>query len=802
MKKIANRVKKLAGKVKQDVVYYYRLTFWLFLNRSRQFFAFFSRHFDHIRQVSYILAALLVGTLVNHFGGVSFTQDILSNFLFAAGAMTGGTIAIVFTISIFLLQNASDLYSSQYLEVYIHDWREKFVYFTVILITLVILGIGLYVGGLASVPSQVQVQIVVWSLLLIGLVFALIDLQYKNVLRKINPSFAIMFLEKEGARFIVRLKYDAEKMAGIIQAKDSSVSKEMALASAYNSALQPFVSNLDRQLENLVEIAMKLSDKQEVQTTKRAFTAVHNILVGFFDARKTSSLILPSKVAFLAVESDSQNFLSRNFERLNKAGEKFIREGKDENATYIIDVYNSLAQKAQGMSFVGQRNENPILDLIIGYLGYLIDNGQRAKNVEVVFQGARVLGNIAILATQKGIGTILHGAQEKILQVAMYGFTEKQSVIVDQCTSDYLRIIEAIFGSTKIIRRHSFDDALKDIAMIANYASTLTSSGYLPNNFTTNTSMSKGYDEMYALIARLMNHYSNLKDDRKKKSYRSDIVGFFDEINSSLRHLSKNVKSSEGVLIDSIGRLLSDINELIVDMIVSNEFNDIKERLATCLGRNIHLPSWFAHHAEKFDGGSNAFRSLNESVTKTGILATEKLKNKDLVKSCVDCLYSLTKYTLEKGTGGYGYNEPRVLKKSCYLGILALKKGWRDVFVEVVVNISDFEQGYVAKYFGNLPADIDQEKLSPRKDQLFIELLHWRDSLVHQRLNGNLRIRDDAEAMMSPLVEVIDIDRFMFRIWHKFPADSEISEEVEILGARTKLVRVLQKIAKKLNVPL
>lgn len=464
MRAIIDKLKKWIQQALQYIRYDYRLTFWLYLNRWRNFVAFLKRHFDLIRQVSLVIAAIIAGFLVNHFGGISFTQDILSNYLVAAGAMAGGTIAIVFTISIFLLQNASDLYSSQYFEVYVHDWREKFVYYSVILITIALLGGGLYVGSLPSVPELVSSNIVFYSLIVIGLVFALIDWQYKNVCKKLNPSNAITFLESEGLLFLKRVQYDAGQIAGIMQVKDNNVSEGMVLAAAYNRVLQPFIANLDRQLENLVEISMKLGDKEEVGTTKRGFTAVRNVLVQFFEARKISSLILPSGAVFLAVESDSQSFLQRNCERLNKAGEKFVKESKDELATYVIDVYRALINKAQHIEFVNRKNENPILDLLVGNLNFFIENGKQVKNIEVVYQGLQVFGDTAVIASRKGLSLTLHGLLGKVMDIAVYGLSQKQLIIVDLCSMTFLRIIGAVFISPRIDRRTHFDDALKNIA--------------------------------------------------------------------------------------------------------------------------------------------------------------------------------------------------------------------------------------------------------------------------------------------------------------------------------------------------
>ena len=59
-------------------------------------------------------------------------------------------------------------------------------------------------------------------------------------------------------------------------------------------------------------------------------------------------------------------------------------------------------------------------------------------------------------------------------------------------------------------------------------------------------------------------------------------------------------------------------------------------------------------------------------------------------------------------------------------------------------------------------------------------------------------MRDDAESMMYPLIEQIDIDKFLFVIWQKYVADSEIEKEIE--GKTLEGKRLLQ-LANELKVP-
>lgn len=326
--------------------------------------------------------------------------------------------------------------------------------------------------------------------------------------------------------------------------------------------------------------------------------------------------------------------------------------------------------------------------------------------------------------------------------------------------------------------------------------------GLFPNDISTKFALSKAYDEMYSLIVEIVNYYSNLTEQREKDRYRSDFIEFINEIYMSLRQLSEQLKSCDTTLTDSIGRLIFDINNLLISLHANPEFTTEQRAIEERLSWNIHLPTWFAHHTEKFDAGCNPFNTLTDCVAKTGILVAEKMKNKKLLIACVSALNSFTIHALKKGTDSHGYDEPRILEKACYLGILALKKGWLDVFADIKVKIIIFEPQFFAKYFTNIPTDIDPENHNviglPHKDQLLRELIRWRDDYEKESRNGLLRIRDDAEAMMYELVTVYDIDKFIFEVWDIFFPDSQFGEEMELKLARQELIKSLKKIRDKL----
>lgn len=798
MKKIVEFVKTFLIQSLSYIKYDYFLSVWRLLSRLKMLGNFIKKYSGLVRRLLFVLISATVGFLIIQLDAVSFTQDILSNYLFAAAAMAGGTIAIVFTISIFLLQNASDLYSSQYFEIYIHDWKEKFVYFVVIFITILLFGFGLFAGGSIVLNKDTNSLIIFLSLIFIGVVFALIDWQYKNVRKKISPVQAIYFLESEGVRFLKNVNRDAKKIAHIIKLKSGEASEAEATAATYNQFLQPLISRLDGQLENLFEISSRLSSKQEIGTVKRGLDAVFKILVTYFEARRDSSVAIPAGIAFLSYQSDSQSFLSRNFERLNKIGEKFIEENKEDLSSYVVDVYRTLAIKAVGIEFIGGRGENPIFDSIVGYLISYVEFGKKKQNIEVVFQGARVVGDMAKLSAAYGFDVSLKTAQEKILDFAIFGLSQKQTVIIDRCSLIYLDIIAAIFNSTKIIRRHHFDDSLKNVAKISEYIDMALKSGFLSNDISSRFSISKGYDSFDSVISIISRIYSSVQNSRDKSSYRSDLLEFFEEFNSSLRELSEKIKNCDSYLVDSVARALFNVNELIVELIENQEFLGEKTKLERILSWNVHLPSFFVSYAEKIDNSSSRFNELTDCVSKTGILASERLGNKKIVSDCIESLYSITKQSIEKVKDGYGYTEPRVLEKACYLGILALKKGWRDVVTDIGLMIYEFEKSYFKKYLSNLPDGIDPMNHNhviglPHHDQLLRELWRWQDD--YDRMPNRPIFRDDPGTMMYEFIKDIDIDRFIFDIWGCFTSGSEIENEIELKPARKRLIRVLNSIA-------
>ena len=122
----------------------------------------------------------------------------------------------------------------------------------------------------------------------------------------------------------------------------------------------------------------------------------------------------------------------------------------------------------------------------------------------------------------------------------------------------------------------------------------------------------------------------------------------------------------------------------------------------------------------------------------------------NLVLDCIKATHSIAKETLNKIQNVYGFAEPRVMLRTCYLGVLALKHNQQGILIEVRKSVVEFEQLYAEK-FPVLP-----NQVSPEETQLYLECDRWCDEITDQ-FNFDSRINDDATAMMFEWGSIAEI---------------------------------------------
>jgi hypothetical protein len=713
----------------------------------RRFWARVVRAGDWVRQGLMVAVAIVVALVAIRLGAGAAAKAALANYLAATAVMIGGTTTIVFSVVIFLMQSTSDLHSSRYLDEYINA-RLRFIYFVIITIAMIFFGGSLYLFGAHAVSIVTGNAVVFVSLVIIAFVFALLDGQYGLIRRKINPYEMAAFIERKALRLLKQVESAARDIVRLTSVASQAIPESSAFAVAYQAWLKRGTATLDNDITLLLDMSIRLFERQEIEAAKDSVRRAGKILTTYISARKTSSVASPSAISFLAVESDSQHFLATHFEKMNRIGRQFAESGADDLAAEIVYAYRALADAAQDVTYIGLTGESPILEQVMQYLSAYMTDGS-PPNVEVLFQGTTVLGEIGVMATKRNLGALLLGVQGNLLQSAALSLDIQSVLVPIEASNALLAIVEASFcdGRDSQIATETSLRGVGDIAVrvMLDVQSTRLS----PNDGWSflQRVITVGFR---SLLNSIMTRYENITEAGGKGQYRRKLVAFFKELATSLRRIAQGGNAGS-LLSGEIGRLIASINSVIIAMLGRDDFADVHGQLRDRLKWLSYTPYWFVAEGGNFEADDQSVVSLTEAVAQTGVNAWQALEDKALVSECMKSVDAIARKVLERAPMGSGYSEPRIFENALYLGVLALKSGWQDVLDELRQKMETFESLYSAKY--------------GQVSRLRVEFERWQSEFDYERLNGAHDMIPGAQSLMYSLVDASEVAAFVAQMW-------------------------------------
>ncbi|MEW5983719.1 MAG: hypothetical protein AB1806_15305 [Acidobacteriota bacterium] len=751
-----------------------------------------------VRAVLFFGLASGLAAFINHATDADrVSGGTIAGVLIAMGSMFGGVLAIVFALSSFMQQNAAHLYSSQFYEVYARDRREKMIFGLIACLTISCFGLVLF-QNVATVPLP-QSVLVYLILLMTAAVFSLVDWQYQLVTRKINPLVALVFLEEQCLKSLARAHKFAKAIASWLRISDERLTEDQALAVSYARFITPQVGNVDHQLEHITEISLRLASKGELLATKRGLAAVHNVLAKYLEFRRDSSLALPAGPYLMAVESDSQNFLAKNFERTNTAGETLMAQRQSQSVVFIMDLYASLAVRSKEVQFLNRSGENPVLDQLRGYVRGLLDSAIRADDLEVCFRSVNVFKAIGMAAVDRRLHVAtLYGVYGDLARVATWAITSKKPVFVEHCTDAIVTLVGSSIQEDVPGLEPQVAEALKQLQAITLAMQAAVSAGFIPMNVHSQFLVGKCYEQLEPVFATLAQRYINLPEGQQKSAFASNLLRLLDALYQSLREMSELLKNCDAPVVFNIASLIDEILKRLVHLSVDTKDIGKRQEFEKSLRWYTYLPGWFVEHASTFTS-THAFGTLAGVAPMTALLLLHRQAWPEHIVDCAKAAFSVTKQMLKKVKGGYAYDEPRHMLTICYLGIVALKQGPAGVGVvkNIIAMIREFEDLYRQKYFSRFTPP-PGAYLGPRPEQLRIEMLRWRSDFIKDRYNF-VPLSDDPDSIVRQLVDDADVDRFIVEAWETVPPHSSIEQElVERLGRRRGIRRLVAILTNEL----
>lgn len=703
----------------------------------------------------------------------------LGNYFLAGGAMLGGMLAIVFSLSMFAIQKATDLFSARYIQIYIRNWQEKGLYVVFSLITISFFYFGLVFNNKESeILHGTSLWSIYYSFVCLVIIFVLIYWHYNNVIKKANPVNAINFLWRDSNELLKNINTYALKVYGINKINKAVIDKKSVMMTIYSSNL-PII---EMRIQEVFEISMRLADKGEIGVTKMGIATIRNILVHYLSLRKKSSFPYPAEDYILAWDSDSNNFLAKNYEKLEIAGTKFIQNQNIENARFIVQCYQVLCFSASEIEFSHLPGDNPIFFLTRGYLYSFLEVAMREKEKDVLLIGILTLPIVAKYSINKNLDTATMTIFSDMSKIALFALTNNLKFLINKYIDGLIVVLkESVFAKSPVNTLPR-----QVLSHISELTSWLQSTTISPQTFT------KAYDDMLLMLDKIVSYYNSMEDDEEKEYARVKLLAFFEELYSFLRSLSTEINICNNTLSSSIGQLISFANQYLLSFLEKDEFEAHKDAIKRSIIGFINLPSFFIHKADTFNMTHN-FTILVDSTLKDILNLYEKKEHKDLLESATKALYAIVKYLLKTQTDKGYYVEPRIMFRICLIGILAQKQGHKDLVEDIILKIYEFEYLYYEKHFGKMSEEDMRHIPTYDIKKLFKEFMDFRSELGRLDRSWMPSMFDDAEGIAKDLITVDDVDRFIFAIWESYIDGTYLKKEFERKIIIRRMIRILKK---------
>jgi len=707
----------------------------------------------------FLLILLGVTFLLGNFIDPSFDKGNAITFFTAVAAMIGGILAIVFSLSILLMGNAAERIPVGFYETAAKDSFHDVIFFLISVSSLTVFTFALLFGNSDFGHSVFLFQL---TLILIGGVFYLIFIFYQRVRSRLNPTNVLEIASKQALEKLKFTHKRAEEIAEVLirQPKlDKSITKEQALATSFQY-LQPEFIYINSRLNYLFDYHGKLVASNERSSALEVLQVITQILHKYFQTRKDSSLVLPAGF-ILATTSDSRAFLTPPLERLVAVGENYMRDNDNEGITRVISIFVQLCQSASQINYLTKHKvESPIMEQCVGYLSQLLQSAIKFNYQEALFQGAVAYPQITPIVIKQNLHHEFISIYEMLDKIAISALANRFNVVFGKVINSYAIIISQLISLKYFNLEMELKSLLEHLRDNIFYGYLSMSVGTLESSFFTQTNLALPFETLSSLIFQTAKAATDAKTDDEQKDWKQVFFTTVEELRATLRYLSEKMKTANHLLINTFGDMIADIGCLLLDLTKDDQWKKDKAELTKQVGWYLYQTEWFTHEVENIKD-NHAFDSLVEAAAKIGIRALERDQD-ETAKDAIKVISNFAnKMLINKGGSAYGFTEPRIMERACFIGILALKLGKKEIVDELKKYIKPFEEAYIKKWFSNIPKGMKLS--SPTKDQLMMEV-HGLIREIRNRY-GRLPMLDRSSEIMTQLVNEEDVNKFILEVW-------------------------------------
>lgn len=671
---------------------------------------------------------------------IYISEDHLYGLAFAVAGIIGASIAIIFSFSTFILQSTADLFSTQYLNKFIQDPKEKIFFWMLVILTILAF----------LTPVFIKYSVLEILAVILFTAFYLIYSLYNELRQRINPETTLGKIRNDALLQLKKVSKELKKHAHIQNKifEYNNESKSLSVAIQYKSNPNWNVLILEN-IKYLYEIGLRLLSKNEINSFNLTLRYIHDVYLQHLILRNGHIIRIPA--SFWGVYTfEDENFTTKVLEYLESMSNRVIQEKRKENIYYLLNIYESFITNLQFIKYadknIGSQGENPILSLVLGYYVGLVDKLAESKETDWVWESIKSLSRVSNLLLNNDYNHFnysqLEQAIDKVTISSLSG--KQQESLIKEIVNIYFNQIKIGWNKEYLHDAIFWKDLFKNLKK--NTLILSLSSGI-------NLSTSELYINFHGWQVNMINHIFDLADKDKQKELKSAYVALLEKWSDFLLDLARDV----GLENKHVGLpiIQSVDNNLRIIYGIKQKFDlDLNSLYRT----QFNTLSWFFQKTEKVE---ESFLFNLEQIQET-LLREIDSNLTDMTfdtKQIIDLYIRLVQQHFEKVSVGYGYNHPRVIEKLICLGLIMTKHNLDTA--EIIKLIDELNKKYLVlnKEYFELKAK-EPNLMGPDEYQLCKEI----HDLENDLFSYNSGMRMDIKELLSREITKVIWDRFIGQI--------------------------------------
>ncbi|MFW6172820.1 MAG: hypothetical protein ACOC5T_03675 [Elusimicrobiota bacterium] len=623
---------------------------------------------------------------------ITISDGNLHGFAFAVAGIIGASIAIVFSFSTFILQSTADLFSTQFLNKFIQDVKEKVFFWLLVFLTVAAFFTPIFL-------KKFVLEILV-AILLVA--FYLIYNLYKELRTRINPETtltkirndAIKRLEKENKR----LKRQAHIQNKIFEYEKEN--KDFSLDVQYKANPNWHRIVLEN-VKYLYEIGLRLLAKNEINSFNLTVKYIRDIYLKHLSLRNKNFIRMLTSF-WGAYSFDDEGFTAKILEYLQSMGNRIIQEKRKENVYYLLNIYENILANSLNIEYadktLGNHKGNPLPNLILAYYVGFIEKLLASKENDWIWESIKSVSNVSSLVLQKTDDHFIVSQINQIInKISISCLSSNQETFLRKFVNIYFNQIKIAWNKyehNEIFWKALFKELKKNVLLLSVASNRLS------------LSASELFIDFHAWQGNVINWIIGIKEEKEKKEDLNRFIQLLERWSNFLLDFARDT----GLENKQIGLPIIQSIENNINIIYGIKSNFANVDLDKIYKTQFYALSWYFQKTDKVE---ESFLFNLEQVL--GILLREishNLKNKKFDIEYLVKLYArLIDKHFEKVTLDYGYNHPRVIEKLVYLGLFLNKHKRTEQEEGIITKIDELNKKYL---------DLNKEffKLKKKKENL------------------------------------------------------------------------------------